>query len=69
MPELDQYLWCGHAVIVGKARNDWQERDYVLRWFGKKEGEAKRTYRRYVGRRYSVPEQKSRSGTVLSFRF
>ena len=48
MPELDQYLWCEHAVIMGKARNDWQKRDYVLRWFGKKEGEAKRTYRGYV---------------------
>jgi len=46
--ELDRYRWCGHSVIMGKVKRAWQERDYVLRWFGKKEGEAKRAYRRYV---------------------
>ncbi len=33
---------------MGKAKNDWQEREYILRWFRKKVGEAKQTYRRYV---------------------
>jgi putative transposase len=46
--ELDRYRWCGHSVIMGKVKRAWQERDYVLRWFGKKEGEAKRAYRRYM---------------------
>ena len=48
MAELDRYRWCGHSVVVGKVKREWQDRDYVLRWFGKKEGEAKRAYRRYV---------------------
>jgi hypothetical protein len=25
----------------GKVKNDWQDRDYVLKWFGAKEGKAK----------------------------
>ena len=33
---------------MGRLKNEWQNRDYVLAWFGKKEGEAKRAYRRYV---------------------
>ncbi|MCP4696510.1 MAG: hypothetical protein GY862_06645 [Gammaproteobacteria bacterium] len=46
--ELDRYRWCGHAVLMGKVRNAWQDRDYVLRWFGKMERPARRAYRRYV---------------------
>ncbi len=48
LPELDRYPWCGHAVVMGKRKNDWQDRDYTLRWFGAKEGDAKRAYRQFV---------------------
>ena len=48
MSELDRYRWCGHAVLMGKIRKAWQDRDYVLRWFGDVEGPARRAYRRYV---------------------
>ena len=27
---LEAYPWCGHGVIIGRIRNDWQDRDYVL---------------------------------------
>jgi len=33
---------------MGRKKREWQDRDYVLRWFGKKEKEAKRDYRQYV---------------------
>ena len=46
--ELDSYMWCGHSVLVGKEKNDWQDRSYVLKWFGQTKGEAKRHYREYV---------------------
>ena len=46
--KLDRYRWCGHSVLIGKVKNDWQDRDYVLKWFGTKEGEAKKYYRDYV---------------------
>ena len=48
LAQLDRYLWCGHAVLMGKIKNDWQERDYVLKWFGAKKREAKRAYRQFV---------------------
>ena len=48
MPELDRYRWCGHGVLMGRIKHEWQDRDYVLSWFGKKEGQAKKAYRRYV---------------------
>ena len=45
---LDHYKWCGHGVVLGRMRNNWQDRDYVLQWFGKKEGEARKAYREFV---------------------
>ncbi len=48
LSELDRYRWCGHAVLMGRVRAAWQDRDYVLRWFGQVEGPARKAYRRYV---------------------
>jgi REP element-mobilizing transposase RayT len=48
LTELDTYPWCGHSVLIGKRKNDWQDRDYVLKWFGDKEGTARKIYRDYV---------------------
>jgi putative transposase len=45
---LNRYRWCGHAVIVSRLSNDWQDTTYVLRWFGEKQGDAKRVYRQFV---------------------
>ena len=33
---------------MGKIKHAWQERDYTLSWFGKKEGVAKRVYLTYI---------------------
>jgi putative transposase len=46
--QLGRYRWCGHGVLMGEIQNEWQDRDYVLRWFGQKQGEAKKAYRNYV---------------------
>jgi putative transposase len=48
MEELDQYPWSGHQVIIGKGKNDWQERDYVFQQFHEKEGKAIRAYRKFM---------------------
>jgi REP element-mobilizing transposase RayT len=48
LAQLDRYSWCGHSVILGRLNNDWQDTEYVLKWFGKKTGEAKRVYRQFV---------------------
>ncbi len=46
--ELDDYAWSGHRVLLGKMQNDWQERDYVLGQFHRREREAIRGYRRFM---------------------
>ena len=46
--KLERYRWCGHSVISGKLKNDWQDREYVLKWFGKRIGDAIRAYRKFV---------------------
>jgi poly(3-hydroxyalkanoate) synthetase len=33
---------------MGRIKHDWQDRDYVLSWFGEKERKAKKGYRQYV---------------------
>ncbi len=48
LSKLERYRWSGHGVIMGKVKYDWQDRDYVLRWFGQKEGAAQKGYRSYV---------------------
>ena len=46
--QLDRFLWAGHGVLMGKVKNSWQDVDYVLSWFGKRAGQARRIYRRFV---------------------
>lgn len=48
LSELDRYPWCGHGVLMGRIKYPWQDREYVLSWFGKRQREAQRAYRRYV---------------------
>jgi putative transposase len=48
LKELDGYPWCGHSVIMGRKSHEWQDRDYVLSWFGRQEAEARKAYRKYV---------------------
>ncbi|MBI5586197.1 MAG: transposase [Deltaproteobacteria bacterium] len=45
---LNDYAWCGHGVLLGKQKADWQDRDYVLGWFGSKEREAREAYRKFI---------------------
>jgi len=51
MSGLDRYPWCGHSVIMGRKKREWQDRNYVLLWFGKRETDAKKAYRHYVRER------------------
>lgn len=48
LAQLDGYRWSGHGAIMGKIKYNWQNRDYVLKRFGKRHGEAKKAYRNYV---------------------
>ena len=48
LDDLDVYLWSGHAIIMNSRANSWQDRDFVLRYFGEKEGPAKEDYRNFL---------------------
>ena len=48
LSQLDRYRWSGHSGLMGRVENDWQDRDYVLKWFGQTEGGARAGYRSYV---------------------
>lgn len=48
LAKLDRYPWCGHAVVLGRRNQSWQDRDYVLKWFGQTAGPAKKAYREFV---------------------
>ena len=46
--KLEGYRWCGHSALFGRSKNDWQDKEYVLKWFGEKAGKARRAYRQFV---------------------
>jgi putative transposase len=46
--ELARYPWCGHCVVLGLHEHAWHDREYVLKWFGGTEREAKARYREFV---------------------
>jgi hypothetical protein len=47
---LNNYAWCGHRVLMGKVSCDWQDRDYVLRLFAKRERPARRAYAAFIAK-------------------
>jgi len=46
--ELKRYKYCGHSSLMGKAKRDWQDTDYVLGYFGKRKAEARKKYESFV---------------------
>ena len=48
LKSLDIYAYSGHAVIMGKKKNDWQDIDYVLKLYDERLSSARRRYREYV---------------------
>ena len=46
--ELDHYSYCGHSALIGKKKREWQEVEYVLGYFRKGIGNARKKYRSYV---------------------
>jgi REP element-mobilizing transposase RayT len=54
LAHLARYPWCGHAGILGRGSRPWQDRRYVLAWFGPIERAAIRAYRAFM--REGVPQ-------------
>jgi REP element-mobilizing transposase RayT len=45
---LDSYHWTGHAALMGRRVNDFQDLDAVLRGFGKDREVSQREYRKFL---------------------
>ena len=45
---LDRYPYCGHSVLMGKVKCDWQNTDKVLSLYSERTGAARRAYCRFV---------------------
>jgi hypothetical protein len=45
---LDKYPFCGHGVIMGKKKREWQDDAYVLKLFSDKKSTARRRYKIFV---------------------
>jgi hypothetical protein len=48
LKELSRYRWSGHGVLIGVHKNDWQEKEYVLKQFHQKKTNPVRAYSRFV---------------------
>ena len=48
LKELNKYKWTGHRFLMGKAKNDWQEVDTVLAYFGRRRKEAIVKYESFI---------------------
>jgi REP element-mobilizing transposase RayT len=46
--ELSSYSYCGHSALMGKKKREWQDVEYVLGFFGKRLGAARKQYGSYV---------------------
>lgn len=45
---LNRYPYCGHSALMGNIKREWQNTEYVLGFFGKKVGDARKQYLSYV---------------------
>ena len=45
---LNKDPYSGHSVLMGGVKRQWQDKGYVLSYFGRKTGEARRRYLSYV---------------------
>jgi REP element-mobilizing transposase RayT len=48
MNQLGTYPFSGHGVVMGKHSRPWQDAAYVLAFFGKRAGPARRNYRTFI---------------------
>ncbi len=46
--ELERYRWSGHATVMNRIQHDWQDREYVLGYFGQRASSARNAYLEFV---------------------
>ena len=48
LSDLGNHAYCGHGVLLGKRKCDWQDVNYVLKYFADTTPTARRRYLSYV---------------------
>jgi putative transposase len=48
LEELDCYPFCGHRTIIGKAKHQWTDAEYVISQFGSTRRKGLAEYRKFV---------------------
>jgi hypothetical protein len=65
LKSLKTYPHCGHGVIMGKLKYDWQDVDYILRMFARKVGHARRSYSAFVSKGIDMGRRSELTGGGL----
>lgn len=65
LQQLASYPWSGHAVLMGTVKYDWMEGDYVLQFFGRRAGVARKAYLQFLEEEMSIDREKELSGGGL----
>jgi len=48
--QLGKYPYCGHSALMGKSKQDWQETDYILKFYHNRYFEARRLYKEFLSK-------------------
>ncbi|MEI8031980.1 MAG: transposase [Chlorobiaceae bacterium] len=65
LDQLASYPWGGHSVLMKRVRHDWIDCDYVLRFFGKREGMARNAYLEFLEGELGIDREQELSGGGL----
>ncbi len=62
---LERYPWSGHAIIMKHLHHDWFDREYVLQFFGTREGLARKAYQVFLAEEMGQDRENELTGGGL----
>lgn len=65
LKELDRYAFCGHSVMMGKRKNNWQDVAYISNLFGQNIFTARKRYHKFLEKGISLGKRKDLTGGGL----
>lgn len=63
--QLDRYPYSGHSVLMGKYKREWQDSEYVLKWFDKRLKPARTGYKNFIQKAISMGKRSDLIGGGL----
>jgi REP element-mobilizing transposase RayT len=65
LEHLDAYGYCGHGILMGIRKFEWQEIDLVLGLFGKRASAARKSYRAFIEKGIALGKRPELTGGGL----